>query len=65
MVGVDVAPDMIATGFPRCRSADVIPNETEFLEVGILPFRQVYELVNASEIRDAMTMTAVLHAARL
>jgi hypothetical protein len=33
--------------------------------VAVLPFRQVYEMVNASEIRDAMTMIAVLHAARL
>ena len=46
-------------------SAHAIPDETEFLEVAVLPFRQVYEMVNASEIRDAMTMIAVLHAARL
>ena len=46
-------------------SAHAIPDATEFLEVAVLPFRQVYEMVNASEIRDAMTMIAVLHAARL
>lgn len=49
---------------------DLVPgsapaDETEFLETAVLPFRQVYELVIASEIRDAMTMIAVLHAARL
>jgi len=44
---------------------DAPPDETEFLEVAVLPFKQVYELVLASEIRDAMTMIAVLHAARL
>lgn len=40
------------------------PDETEFLEVGILPFEQVLAMVLASEIRDSMTVIAVLHAAR-
>ncbi len=40
------------------------PDETEFLEVGILPFAQVLAMVLASEIRDSMTVIAVLHAAR-
>ncbi|MBX7236962.1 MAG: NUDIX hydrolase [Caldilineales bacterium] len=40
------------------------PDETEFLEVGILPFDQVLAMVLASEIRDSMTVIAVLHAAR-
>ena len=42
-----------------------IPDETEFLEIGILPFDDVVRMVNASEIRDSMTVIAVLHAARL
>ena len=42
-----------------------IPDETEFLEVAVLPFQQVLDMVLASEIRDAMTIIAVLHTARL
>jgi hypothetical protein len=42
-----------------------VPDETEFLEVAIFPFDQVYRLVVDSEIRDGMTVIAVLHAARL
>jgi ADP-ribose pyrophosphatase len=41
------------------------PDETEFLEIATLPFAQVLDLVLASEIRDGMTVIAVLHAARL
>lgn len=43
--------------------ASEIPDETEFLEVAIMPFGEVLELVKASEIRDGMTVTAVLLAA--
>jgi ADP-ribose pyrophosphatase len=46
-------------------TATVPPDDTEFLEVAALPFDEVLELVLASEIRDAMTVIAVLHAARL
>jgi ADP-ribose pyrophosphatase len=42
-----------------------IPDETEFLEVGILPFSDVLDMVITSEIRDAMTVIAVMHAAML
>jgi len=42
-----------------------VPDETEFLEVAILPFDQVLQMVIKSEIRDSMTVIAVLHAARL
>lgn len=42
-----------------------VPDETEFFEVAVLPFRQVLEMTLASEIRDSMTVIAVLHAARL
>jgi ADP-ribose pyrophosphatase len=41
------------------------PDETEFLELATLPFSEVYDLVLHSEIRDSMTVIAVLHAARL
>jgi len=40
-----------------------VPDETEFLEVAVFPFKQVREMVLAGEIRDAMTIIAVLHAA--
>jgi ADP-ribose pyrophosphatase len=42
-----------------------VPDETEFLEVAVLPFDQVLQMVVESEIRDSMTVIAVLHAARL
>ena len=45
--------------------ARVVPDETEFLEVAVFPFDQVYQMVVDSEIRDSMTVIAVLHAARL
>jgi ADP-ribose pyrophosphatase len=45
--------------------ADAPPDETEFFERAILPFAQVVQLVIDSEIRDSMTVIAVLHAARL
>jgi ADP-ribose pyrophosphatase len=41
------------------------PDDTEFIETGVFAFRDVLEMVNASKIRDAMTVIAVLHAARL
>jgi ADP-ribose pyrophosphatase len=41
------------------------PDETEFLEIAALPFADVLDLVLRSEIRDGMTVIAVLHAARL
>ena len=44
---------------------EAIPDETEFLEVGIFPFEWVLQMVMDSEIRDSMTVIAVLHAARL
>ena len=43
----------------------VIPDETEFLEIEIFPFGQVLQMVLQSEIRDGMTVLAVLYAARL
>ena len=45
--------------------AQALPDETEFLEVAVFPFEQVLQMVVDSEIRDSMTVIAVLHAARL
>jgi 8-oxo-dGTP pyrophosphatase MutT (NUDIX family) len=44
---------------------EATPDDTEFLEVASFPFDQVLQMVIASEIRDSMTVIAVLHAARL
>jgi ADP-ribose pyrophosphatase len=41
------------------------PDDTEFLEVATVPFDDVVALVDRSEIRDSMTVIAVLQAARL
>jgi len=41
------------------------PDETEFLEIATMPFATVLDMVVKSEIRDGMTVIAVLHAARL
>jgi ADP-ribose pyrophosphatase len=41
------------------------PDDTEFIERAVLPFEEVYQMVCNSEIRDSMTVIAVLHAARL
>jgi ADP-ribose pyrophosphatase len=46
-------------------AAASLPDDTEFFEHAILPFDEVLEMVLTSEIRDAMTMIAVLYAARL
>jgi ADP-ribose pyrophosphatase len=40
-------------------------DETEFLEIATMPFTAVLDIVVKSEIRDGMTVIAVLHAARL
>jgi len=45
--------------------ADGNPDETEFLEVACLPFDRVLQMVLDSEIRDSMTVIAVLIADRL
>lgn len=43
---------------------EAVPDETEFLEVALFPFARVLQMVLESEIRDSMTILAVLHAAR-
>jgi ADP-ribose pyrophosphatase len=45
--------------------AEAPPDETEFLEVARMPFAEVLDLVMASEIRDSMTVIAVMHAVYL
>ncbi len=44
--------------------AQAPPDETEFIEVAALPFAEVLQMVLSGEIRDAMTIIAVLFAAR-
>ncbi len=46
-------------------AAELPPDETEFFEQATLPFDEVLRLVQISEIRDSMTVIAVLHAALL
>jgi ADP-ribose pyrophosphatase len=41
------------------------PDDTEFIEVRPLPFKEVLRMVLRSEITDSMTVIAVLRAARL
>jgi ADP-ribose pyrophosphatase len=45
---------------PVARAGD----DTEFIEVHAFPFDEVVRMVETSEIRDAMTVVAVLHALR-
>jgi ADP-ribose pyrophosphatase len=46
------------------RPATHEPDPTEFIEVQAFPFDEVVRMVERSEIVDAMTVVAVLHAAR-
>jgi ADP-ribose pyrophosphatase len=43
---------------------DEIPDDTEFLEVDVFSFDQVMQMVLTSEIRDSMTVIAILLAAQ-
>jgi ADP-ribose pyrophosphatase len=40
------------------------PDDTEFIEVRPVPFRTAIAMVERGEIKDSMTVIAVLHAAR-
>jgi ADP-ribose pyrophosphatase len=40
------------------------PDHTEFIEVRPVPFRETLRMVEAGEIKDSMTVVAVLHVAR-
>ena len=41
-----------------------MPDETEFLQVQLFSFQEVLQMVIESEIRDSMSVIAILHAAR-
>ncbi len=43
---------------------DRTPDDTEFIEVRSFPFDEVLRMIERGDIRDAMTVIAVLHAAR-
>lgn len=46
-------------------AAEALPDDTEFFERAVLSFDEVLRMIETSEIRDSMTVIAVLHAARL
>jgi 8-oxo-dGTP pyrophosphatase MutT (NUDIX family) len=50
-----IARDLVRAAAP--------PDDTEFLETAAMPFQEVLRMVLASEIRDAMSVIAVLWAA--
>lgn len=58
----EIAHLYIGRGLSRVHA---IPDETEFMEVADFPFQQVLEMVLESEIRDSMTVIAVLLTDRL
>lgn len=60
----EVAHLFIGRGLVQVEPAPV-GDDTEFLEIAVLPFDRVVEMVMESEIRDAMTVVAVLLAERL
>lgn len=41
-----------------------LPDRTEFFEIQTFPFEQVVQMASDSEIRDSMSVIAILHAAR-
>jgi ADP-ribose pyrophosphatase len=45
--------------------AELLPDDTEFIEVRPFPFAEALRMVLSGEIVDSMTIIAVLHAARL
>ena len=47
------------------RPAPLPPDETEEIEQAVFSLAQAAEMVNRSEIRDAMTVIAIQHAVRL
>jgi ADP-ribose pyrophosphatase len=53
----------IGEGLSALNPDEIVPDETEFLEVAIMPFKTVHQMVLDSEIRDGMTVIAVLWAA--
>ena len=51
-----VGRDLVAVG--------TRPDETEFMELATLPFDEVYRMVLGNEIRDSMSVIAILLAGR-
>lgn len=47
------------------KPAALPPDDTEFFELAVFPFDEALEMVNRSEIRDGMTVIAILQADRL
>lgn len=45
-------------------TASEAPDETEFIEIRTFPFAEVLRMVEDDEIKDSMTVIAVLHAAQ-
>ena len=58
----EIAHLYIGRGLSRVHA---IPDETEFMEVAEFPFKHVRQMVLESEIRDSMTVIAVLFADRM
>ena len=46
-------------------SAGAVPDDTEFFEKAVIPFEEAVKMVEKSEIRDSMSVIAILHAGRL
>jgi ADP-ribose pyrophosphatase len=46
------------------RAIELPPDPAEFIEVRAFPFDEVVRMVERDEIKDSMTIVAVLHAAR-
>ena len=58
----EVAHIYMAEGLRPARATT--SDDTEFIETRAFPFAEVLRMVEAEEIKDAMTIVAVLHAAR-
>jgi ADP-ribose pyrophosphatase len=52
-------------GGRHLQPAEAPPDETEFIERAVPPFKDVLRMVERSESCDSMTVIAVLHAARM
>lgn len=59
----EVAHLFIGRHLTRVHADEIVPDDTELLEIRILSFKDVLGMVMDSEIRDAMTVIAVLWAA--
>jgi hypothetical protein len=53
----------IATGLVAAPGPQPV-DATEFIELRTFPFAEVVRMVERSEIEDAITVVAILHAAR-